>query len=461
MGRSMFRSLPAVVIALATLFGIAAEASAGWRGHVGGSWGAGSYGGRWGSVGSAPLGSWGSWGTGLGLWRRHGYGYGGSHYWSHGYRSVGYASYAYRPHVYSGYGYGGYYGSYYGGYSACTGASYNYYTARPAYRSTYVYTQPTYTTQAVVSTPVYSGAYVTGTGVSSHATLSGTVTLDSPAVGNGYVTGSVVSGEIVQDGVISGGTATCGPVCCNTVIDGGVIHSGATYGESTVIEGGEGYDSVIDSGDTAPAPTPAADAAADEAADEAGAELPAPGDASIPARDEAMLTISVPADAKIFVNGHETRTPGGKRTYVSRNLKDGFSYGYDVEARWVRNGETLVEKQHVDLRAGRHEKVELDFAEAIARQDAQAEKVETVVSLRVPAGAKVKLAGHATKGEGQMRVFKSRSLARGQQWKDYKIEVSIDRNGREVTRSKTITLAGGEDRNFVFDFNVADVADNR
>jgi len=457
----MFRSLPAVVIAVATLFGVVAEASAGWGSYGGGSygagsWGAGSYGaGRWGSAGSAPFGSWGSWGTGLGLHRHRSYGHHGYGRRSYGYGSYGYSAYGRRSYAHYGYG-GAYYRSGYTTAASYASTGYNYYTARPAYRATYttyvaapVYNAPVYSAP-VYSTPVYAAPAV----VSSHVVetpvynsvpdCSGCAVADAHEIGNGYVTG-----EVVYDGVISGGVISG---CNNGIVHEGVFHSDGGYVEGAVIDG-----SVLE--DDAKTPAPAADAdAADDAKEDS---LPAPDDASTSRKDEAMLTISVPADAKIFVNGKETRTEGGKRTYVSRDLKEGYSYAYDVEARWERNGETLTEKRHVDLRAGVHETVQLDFADAIARQDAKAEKVETVLSLRVPADAQVKLAGHSTKGEGPVRIFKTRVLADGQQWKDYKIQVSVNRNGHAITKSKVITLGGGEDRNFVFDFSANEVADNR
>lgn len=54
--------------------------------------------------------------------------------------------------------------------------------------------------------------------------------------------------------------------------------------------------------------------------------------------NSGLLTIYVPADTKVFINGHETRSVGSRRRYVCYGLKPGFHYEYDVHA------EVLCEK---------------------------------------------------------------------------------------------------------------------
>ncbi len=55
---------------------------------------------------------------------------------------------------------------------------------------------------------------------------------------------------------------------------------------------------------------------------------PATTVAASAADDSAMLTVSVPADARVFVNGHATTSTGETRTYISRNLRPGATYTY-------------------------------------------------------------------------------------------------------------------------------------
>jgi uncharacterized protein (TIGR03000 family) len=73
---------------------------------------------------------------------------------------------------------------------------------------------------------------------------------------------------------------------------------------------------------------------------------------SRPNLDSALLTVSVPADAKVFVNGQPTRSTGELRQYASSGLEPAAVYGYRVRAEFVRNGKPISEEKTVQLTAG-------------------------------------------------------------------------------------------------------------
>jgi uncharacterized protein (TIGR03000 family) len=77
--------------------------------------------------------------------------------------------------------------------------------------------------------------------------------------------------------------------------------------------------------------------------------------------DSALLTIWVPADARVLINGMATRSTGSKREYVSHGLQAGFTYKYEVCAQVVRDGKTLEETRVVFLTAGVKEGVAFGF----------------------------------------------------------------------------------------------------
>lgn len=82
----------------------------------------------------------------------------------------------------------------------------------------------------------------------------------------------------------------------------------------------------------------------------------------LPTRENSgLLTIWVPADAKVLVNGFVTCSTGSKREYVSHNLKPGFTYKYEVCAQIVREGKLLEETRVVFLTAGAKEGVAFGF----------------------------------------------------------------------------------------------------
>ena len=74
-----------------------------------------------------------------------------------------------------------------------------------------------------------------------------------------------------------------------------------------------------------------------------------------------LLTIWVPADAKVTVNGMLTKSAGSRRQYVSYGLNPGFSYKYEIVAEIVRDGKSVVENRTVVLQGGSRTSVAFGF----------------------------------------------------------------------------------------------------
>lgn len=74
---------------------------------------------------------------------------------------------------------------------------------------------------------------------------------------------------------------------------------------------------------------------------------------------------------------------------------------------------------------------------------AQKPVVRTQLTLKVPAEAKVTLAGVETKQSGEVRQFSTTRLAAGQAWQNYQIVVELDREGQTLREERTVTLTGG------------------
>lgn len=79
--------------------------------------------------------------------------------------------------------------------------------------------------------------------------------------------------------------------------------------------------------------------------------------------DAGVLTLIVPEDAVVRINGRETDTPGAVRQYVSYGLQAGYAYDYEVHVSTVRNGKLQEETRQVTLTAGGEQKVA--FSETI------------------------------------------------------------------------------------------------
>lgn len=81
----------------------------------------------------------------------------------------------------------------------------------------------------------------------------------------------------------------------------------------------------------------------------------------VPPPPTAMLIISVPAEAKVFLNGQATRSTGRVRSFNTPNLETGKNYSYEVRAELTRDGQTVTETRQVTFQAGGH--VSVSFAD--------------------------------------------------------------------------------------------------
>ena len=186
-----------------------------------------------------------------------------------------------------------------------------------------------------------------------------------------------------------------------------------------------------------------------------GAPGPAPtkdGEASYTSAN-GLLAVSVPADAKVFVNGLATKSTGTERQFVSRGLQRGAHYTYEVRVVMNRDGKEVTETKSIQLTAGA--RADLAFAAGNGQEQIAAQAVETSLTVHVPADAKVYLGGRETKLSGPVRQFTTTKLGEGQQWGSYTVRAVINRDGKLVTKEETISLKAGDTRELTFDFEGA------
>lgn len=167
---------------------------------------------------------------------------------------------------------------------------------------------------------------------------------------------------------------------------------------------------------------------------------PSPDSASA---DTARLFVSLPAEAKLFVNGSATSSQGTNRHFVSKGLKAGFKYPYTVKAVMSVDGKEVVQSKQIELTAGSTEELAFDF-----------NAVATELTIELPENAELELAGVTTKSTGAVRTFVTNNLSAGQVWSNYKVVVTLD----ELTKEQTIDLKGGEQRTLSFSFDDTKVA---
>jgi uncharacterized protein (TIGR03000 family) len=89
-------------------------------------------------------------------------------------------------------------------------------------------------------------------------------------------------------------------------------------------------------------------------------ELPKSGFIPTP-ENSGVITVWVPFDAKVSVNGLLTKSTGSRRQFVSYGLKPGFSYKYNIHAEVVRSGQIVEENRTVVLTMGQDTAVVFGF----------------------------------------------------------------------------------------------------
>ncbi len=70
------------------------------------------------------------------------------------------------------------------------------------------------------------------------------------------------------------------------------------------------------------------------------------------ANGQVVFTVTVPSDAKVFVNDRPTTSTGTQRLYTAGGLLVGYRYGFTVRTERVVDGRVLSETQTLQLTAG-------------------------------------------------------------------------------------------------------------
>lgn len=186
------------------------------------------------------------------------------------------------------------------------------------------------------------------------------------------------------------------------------------------------------------------DGEVDEDGEENDGDLPNPSDEAGEGEGSmAVLEVVVPEDARVFVNGKATSSVGTHRRFVSRGLEADFNYTYEVRVEGIVDGETVSKTKTVRVTAGQETKLSFQLVR----------ELETVLTLNVPHDAEVFLGGSKTKAKGNVRIFRTKSLKKGDAWRDYQVRVVVQRNGVPVEQFRTVTVNAGEKKALAFEFS--------
>jgi uncharacterized protein (TIGR03000 family) len=76
----------------------------------------------------------------------------------------------------------------------------------------------------------------------------------------------------------------------------------------------------------------------------------------------ATILVSVPAGARLIVDGTPTTSTSEFRTLVTPALEVGSTYVYTMTVEVVRDGQTMVQSQQVNVRGGETASVQFNFS---------------------------------------------------------------------------------------------------
>lgn len=82
----------------------------------------------------------------------------------------------------------------------------------------------------------------------------------------------------------------------------------------------------------------------------------------------ATVLVTLPAEAKLTINGWTSKNATPTRRFRSPQLESGKEYFYTVRAELVRDGQTIVQTREVSVRAGQESRVPFDFASTAVTQ---------------------------------------------------------------------------------------------
>jgi uncharacterized protein (TIGR03000 family) len=150
-----------------------------------------------------------------------------------------------------------------------------------------------------------------------------------------------------------------------------------------------------------------------------------------PLRNDALVSVKVPADAKVFINDRPTPSTGPDREYISRNLKSGAHYNYAVRVEFIRNGQKVSENKTVQLTAG--QLANLDFTQGVAH-------------VQTAANSKIYLSGQELTVSGPVRELPITALTTGSPWADDSNRAVIENDGQQQVREQTASLNADESR---------------
>ncbi len=66
----------------------------------------------------------------------------------------------------------------------------------------------------------------------------------------------------------------------------------------------------------------------------------------------ALINLNVPADARVWFDGTETKQAGSTREFITPPLATGSQYHYDVKVQWMEHGKEMTRTRRIQVQPG-------------------------------------------------------------------------------------------------------------
>ena len=97
--------------------------------------------------------------------------------------------------------------------------------------------------------------------------------------------------------------------------------------------------------------------------------LPLAGPAAARADEApAVIHVTLPADAKLTIDGDATKATSADRTFVTPPLDSGKDFHYTLKAEFIRNGNEVTVHRRITVRAGQQTAADLNPGGAAVSQ---------------------------------------------------------------------------------------------
>ncbi len=98
------------------------------------------------------------------------------------------------------------------------------------------------------------------------------------------------------------------------------------------------------------------------------AELRSDGYGEFTPERQAHVIVTVPdANAKVWIQGQLMSESGTRRAFASPMLEPGFTYSYEIRARWGDAQQTTEQTRTINVRPG--QEIDVDFSRPPVRTD--------------------------------------------------------------------------------------------